>query len=645
VDKWEWYFHTHYAQDWDHSMQEQQAQGHGPGSADDMAMVAAIQSVNPWDPTGSIAFFNGLTAQKEQAEKNKQNQAQQQAANNLQKFRDTNPSTDQMTQHLSEHPDEKAVAVKAIFSVGLGGDLLNAASQSWSAGANSTMQSGGSIGSYFDRSYSSQQSTLWNDLVGSGANYSSSSGPGSNGLSIGLSPSDFGWNPYLDSLSYNLFRGLDLNTTASSNLAPGKEIDMASEGFVVGEPHQYFTMTRPDGSTLYCNDCTVAANPDGPYKITSFGSISDSLELFITGAPRTESSLADNVVNAGKATVGGISILASPFGVLLDKGSALSNNWFGTNFDTDRADSMFSLANDMFDHNRYQPVAMGTLKFLQGAGEVPAIAVDAWTRLNTVLLDKIGINWDIGTSISQTAQHYDQGQISDLGLWGEAAKNTVLSNPYIGLPYAAATSAFGLSTAIQNNDLEAGTQNGLGLLLSFMGAKVGGFENVDLQSPIVLGEGVQNSGAFGQRGSIISIADVRSPIAKSSLPSGIGGTGQNYDRINGQGLYVLLDETGQVKYVGRGDVPARLSSHENSIDKGDLISRELWSNNLSKAQAKGLEQALMDNFGGPRRSNPGTQLLNEYRSYSLFNPNALSYRSAVTGELWQATLKKLGQPQ
>ena len=131
-------------------------------------------------------------------------------------------------------------------------------------------------------------------------------------------------------------------------------------------------------------------------------------------------------------------------------------------------------------------------------------------------------------------------------------------------------------------------------------------------------------------------------VGGSPLPSGVGGTGANYDKATGQGLYVLFDEAGAVRYVGRGDAPARIGVHEMSVDKGDLIGRVLWTNNLTKAQAKGLEQGLMDRFGGALRQNPESPLLNVFRSYSPMNPNAATYREAVTPELWQATLNKIG---
>jgi hypothetical protein len=126
------------------------------------------------------------------------------------------------------------------------------------------------------------------------------------------------------------------------------------------------------------------------------------------------------------------------------------------------------------------------------------------------------------------------------------------------------------------------------------------------------------------------------------LPSGIGGTGARYNKETGQGLYVLYDEAGAVRYVGRGDAPARLVTHADSIDKSDLVGEVLWTNNLSKAQAKGIEQRLIDHFGGAARQSPDTPLLNEYRSYAPENPNASVYASSATDELWFETLKRLG---
>lgn len=128
-----------------------------------------------------------------------------------------------------------------------------------------------------------------------------------------------------------------------------------------------------------------------------------------------------------------------------------------------------------------------------------------------------------------------------------------------------------------------------------------------------------------------------------ALPSGVGGTGLAYNKATGQGLYVLVDEAGAVKYFGRGDAPARVSTHSGSDDKGDLIARILWPNNLSKAQAKGLEQGLIDLYGGALKQNPNSPLLNINRSYAPTNQNATVYKDAVTPELWSSTLKKIGK--
>jgi hypothetical protein len=77
-------------------------------------------------------------------------------------------------------------------------------------------------------------------------------------------------------------------------------------------------------------------------------------------------------------------------------------------------------------------------------------------------------------------------------------------------------------------------------------------------------------------------------------------------------------------------------------EKAGLIGRIVWNNNLTKAQAKGLEQRLIDHFGGAKSTNPLTNLLNNIRSYSPWNANSKKYRNAASDELFQETLKRLG---
>lgn len=117
-------------------------------------------------------------------------------------------------------------------------------------------------------------------------------------------------------------------------------------------------------------------------------------------------------------------------------------------------------------------------------------------------------------------------------------------------------------------------------------------------------------------------------IPPSQRPA--GGTGSKYDPVNGQGLYVLRDpaQGNRVVYVGRGDAPARGYAHENSADKGHLVQEIIHNNNLTKAEAKFLEQSLMDTYGGAKSTNPMTNLLNKIRSYSPTNPNAPVYDTA-----------------
>ena len=103
-----------------------------------------------------------------------------------------------------------------------------------------------------------------------------------------------------------------------------------------------------------------------------------------------------------------------------------------------------------------------------------------------------------------------------------------------------------------------------------------------------------------------------------------GGTGKHYDPVNGQGLYVLHDGK-NIIYVGRGDAPMRLNSHANTPGKSHLEQLTIFDNNLTKAEAKYLEQRIMDLNGGAKPTNSLTNLLNKIRSYSPNNPNASTY--------------------
>lgn len=122
-----------------------------------------------------------------------------------------------------------------------------------------------------------------------------------------------------------------------------------------------------------------------------------------------------------------------------------------------------------------------------------------------------------------------------------------------------------------------------------------------------------------------------------------GGTGAAYNKATGQGLYVLRDEAGDIRYIGRGDAPARIIAHMTTPGKSDLFGEALWDNNLLDSQAKGLEQKLMDALGGAKSQNPNSPLLNIIRSFSPSNPNASLYQNAVSDDLWSQTLEKLGQ--
>ncbi|GIU51064.1 hypothetical protein TUM4438_39350 [Shewanella sairae] len=134
----------------------------------------------------------------------------------------------------------------------------------------------------------------------------------------------------------------------------------------------------------------------------------------------------------------------------------------------------------------------------------------------------------------------------------------------------------------------------------------------------------------------------------STLGRKAGGSGVDYDKVNGQGIYVLRDPiSNEIKYVGRGDAPARGYAHGIDKDKGHLVQEIIHNNNLTKAEAKHIEQSLMDKLGGAQSTNPVTNLFNKIRSYSPTNPNATTYGTAGRSSehanlIFDETMKKLG---
>ncbi len=112
-----------------------------------------------------------------------------------------------------------------------------------------------------------------------------------------------------------------------------------------------------------------------------------------------------------------------------------------------------------------------------------------------------------------------------------------------------------------------------------------------------------------------------------------GGSGAKYNSVEGQGLYVLT-EGKTIKYVGRGDAITRLGVHAATDGKSSLQQHIVFENNLTKAEAKFLEQRIMDLNGGAKSTNAITNLLNKIRSYSPANPNAGTYDIAGHSSGW-----------
>jgi RHS repeat-associated protein len=120
-----------------------------------------------------------------------------------------------------------------------------------------------------------------------------------------------------------------------------------------------------------------------------------------------------------------------------------------------------------------------------------------------------------------------------------------------------------------------------------------------------------------------------------------GGSGAAYDLEEGQGIYVYVDEQGNVRYVGRGDAPGRASDHTTSSNSAVKTSGErlrqiiVANNNLAAAEAQGLEELLIVHYGGPR-SRGGT-LLNRDGAISFRNAGRRSMLRAAAPLFLEAT--------
>ncbi len=121
----------------------------------------------------------------------------------------------------------------------------------------------------------------------------------------------------------------------------------------------------------------------------------------------------------------------------------------------------------------------------------------------------------------------------------------------------------------------------------------------------------------------------------------VGGTGAAYDELGGQGVYVLRDASDNIRYVGRGDAPARLAAHATpGSGKEDLVGQILFNNNLSARRAISLEQELQQLLGGVRSTNPETPLRNLIQGLGERNPNFLRTEFAASDGLVIEALRR-----
>lgn len=113
-----------------------------------------------------------------------------------------------------------------------------------------------------------------------------------------------------------------------------------------------------------------------------------------------------------------------------------------------------------------------------------------------------------------------------------------------------------------------------------------------------------------------------------------GGTGASYAgkrAETGQGLYVLRDKSGIVRYVEIGDAPGRLRDHRLASSRlrhldGEVIAR----NNLTAQEARGLEYQLIKHFGGPQpRGGAVIRLLNRTGGIKVRNYSPQQFQTFI----------------
>ncbi|MFO1004164.1 MAG: polymorphic toxin-type HINT domain-containing protein, partial [Planctomycetaceae bacterium] len=131
-------------------------------------------------------------------------------------------------------------------------------------------------------------------------------------------------------------------------------------------------------------------------------------------------------------------------------------------------------------------------------------------------------------------------------------------------------------------------------------------------------------------------------LVHNSYPTASGGTGVNYNRETGHGVYVLIDDDGVVRYVGRGDAPTRIEAHrESGSGKEDLIPITLFDNNLPERKAISLEHELINVYGGAKSINGGTQLRNKRQEIAEMNARFLDLEFEAEDELLIEALQRI----
>jgi RHS repeat-associated protein len=142
------------------------------------------------------------------------------------------------------------------------------------------------------------------------------------------------------------------------------------------------------------------------------------------------------------------------------------------------------------------------------------------------------------------------------------------------------------------------------------------------------GNSSDSGGSNGQSGS--SQEKVTKQFSGDKVKFTVSGTAQDFSAVKGTGVYVLKDASGNVLYVGEGDVFTRLRAHITDPEKtqwfGEIAKIEVRGVELTKKESLALEEDLIHELA------------------PLYNKELMPFEAAYPGQLRGADIPRAQRP-